>query len=111
VLAWRVISPSLEEELLYRGGIQSKLERAINPRASWFITGIFFGLAHIPTDFFGPIWFYYGQNIFTSTSFFFTQITFGWLIGIFFTRTRSLYPCIVGHYLFDFLPDIIAHLV
>ena len=111
VLAWRLISPSFEEELVYRGGIQSKLERAVTPRTAWFIAGLLFGLVHIPTDFFGPIWVYYGQNVITSLGFFVTQIAFGWLIGIFFTRSRSLYPCVIGHYLFDFLPNILTYLV
>lgn len=111
LLAWRLVSPSFEEELLYRGGIQTKLERALSPRAAWLIGGVLFGLVHIPTDFFGSIWVYYGRNVVTSLSFLLTQITFGWLTGIFFIRSRSLYPCVLGHYLFDFLPDILAYLV
>jgi len=110
-LVWRLVSPSFEEELIYRGGIQTKLERATSPRAAWFIGGVLFGLVHVPTDFFGFIWVYYGRSVINSLSFLFTQITFGWLIGIFFIKSRSLYPCVIGHYLFDFLPDILAHLV
>ncbi|MHA2426305.1 MAG: CPBP family intramembrane glutamic endopeptidase [Candidatus Thorarchaeota archaeon] len=96
------------EEFLYRGIIQSKLERALGQNKGWFYGGIVFGLAHIPANFFAPIWGTGTVDIVTGLLMLGVQIVNGWWFGITYTKTRSLIPGIIIHYLADFLLIYIA---
>ncbi|TXT61633.1 MAG: conserved membrane protein of unknown function [Promethearchaeota archaeon] len=107
-LLWGIVTPSLAEELVSRAGIQTKLERAYGIKVSWFFGGILFGLLHIPNDFFGFFWREYGENFIISLGLLLVQIGSGWMFAIVFTKTRSIFPCILAHYLVDFFPAILA---
>jgi membrane protease YdiL (CAAX protease family) len=91
------------EEFLYRGVIQSKLERAMGQTKGWFYGGIIFGLAHIPANFFAPLWIAGTVDMTAGLLLLGVQIANGWWYGITFTKTRSLMPSIITHYLADFL--------
>ena len=91
------------EEFLFRGVIQSKLERALGLHKGWFYGGIIFGLMHIPTNFFGPLWEAGDASILTGFFLLIGQIMNGWWFGITYTKTRSLIPCLILHYMADFL--------
>lgn len=96
------------EEFLFRGVIQSKLERALGQNKGWFYAGIVFGLIHIPTNFFGPLWEAGDASIIAGLLLLVGQIMNGWWYGIAYTKTRSLIPCIIMHYMADFLILILA---
>lgn len=107
LLLYYIYTPAFLEELVHRGVIQSKLERALGQQKAWFIAGILFGLMHIPTDFFGPIAASHG-DIMMSFLALAGQIAAGWFWGVLYIKTRNLVPCIASHYLIDFASGIIA---
>ena len=94
-------APAFSEEFIFRGIIQGKLERALGQNKAWFYSGILFGLAHIGANFFGPLWYSKGENIAGAFILLAQQIVFGWVYGIIYTKTRSLLPGMVGHYIQD----------
>ena len=96
------------EEFLFRGVIQTKLERALGLHKGWFYGGIVFGLIHIPTNFFGPLWEAGDASILTGFLLLIGQIMNGWWFGITYIKTRSLIPCLILHYMADFLILILA---
>lgn len=102
-----LLSPSFKEEWFYRSTLQSKLERALGQDKSWFLGGLLFGLAHIPTDFFGPLWIASGYNVTVAVFRLLGQCAFGWLWGILYMKSRSIFPAVIAHYFADFLPGLI----
>jgi membrane protease YdiL (CAAX protease family) len=92
------------EEFFHRGIIQSKLERAIGQKKAILIGGILFGMTHIAFDI--------NQLLDTGLIFVFLafvlQTMLGWLLGIIYMKTRSLWPGIACHYLVNWLPSILA---
>ncbi|MBA7470585.1 hypothetical protein ES707_05872 [subsurface metagenome] len=94
------------EEFFFRGIIQGKLERAIGQNKAWFYSGILFGLAHFFFNFFVT-----GLDLVPGLFMLAQQIIFGWIFGIIYMKTRSLWPSMVGHYLIDGrLASIIARI-
>ncbi|KPU63361.1 hypothetical protein EP1X_03205 [Thermococcus sp. EP1] len=100
------LSPSFKEEWFYRATLQSKLERALGQNKAWFFGGLLFGLAHIPTNFFGPLWEASGYSIAAALFRFLGQCAFGWLWGILYMKSRSIFPAVIAHYFADFLPGL-----
>jgi membrane protease YdiL (CAAX protease family) len=102
-----VYSNAFLEEFYFRGVIQSLLERAAGqPRAIWG-GGILFGLTHVVFDI---------QALLASGGALavlfavLLQTLAGWLFGIIFMKTRSLWPGMACHYLGNWLPSILAGL-
>jgi len=85
------------EEFLFRGVIQSKLERAWGQNKAWIWGGIIFGLMHIINDFALPLLLGVdvGSVIITGTLLLCIQIINGWFLGIIYIKTRNLLPCIL----------------
>lgn len=104
-----IITPAFAEEWLYRSVIQSKLERSLSQNKAWFISGILFGLSHIPTNFFGPLWVAGGRQISVAVVRLIGQCAFGWLWGILYMKCRSIFPGIAAHWLSDFLAGVLAY--
>jgi len=95
------------EEFLHRGIIQSKLERVFGQYKAIIFGGILFGLTHIAFDISmlldtGVIFVFFA---------FLLQTMLGWLLGIIYMKTRSLWPGIVCHYLVNWLPSILVGLL
>jgi membrane protease YdiL (CAAX protease family) len=93
------------EEFLYRGVIQSGLERAAGQTKAILWGGLLFGLTHIVFDF----------SMLMKTSgliyvilAFILQVMAGWLFGIIFMKTRSLWPGVACHYLVNWMPSILV---
>lgn len=107
LLLYYIYTPAFLEELVHRGIIQSKLERALGQQKAWFLGSILFGLIHIPTDFFGPIAASH-RDIMMSFLALAGQITAGWFWGVLYIKTRNLVPCIASHYLINFASGIIV---
>ncbi|WP_148883309.1 CPBP family glutamic-type intramembrane protease [Thermococcus aciditolerans] len=102
-----LLSPSFKEEWFYRATLQSKLERAMGQNRAWLLAGLLFALAHIPTTFFGPLWEASGHSISAAIFRFIGHCTFGWLWGILYMKSRSVFPATLGHYFADFLPALL----
>jgi len=97
-LFWRVI---------FSGVIQSKLERAVGQSKAVLWAGILFGLTHVVFDI--------SMLMETGVLFVFfavlLQTMAGWLLGIIYMKTRSLWPGMACHYLSNWLPSILAGLL
>jgi membrane protease YdiL (CAAX protease family) len=101
-------SPVFTEEILYRGVIQSKLERLVSQERAWVFSGILFGLSHIPNDFFGPFWVASGSDPLVATFRLTAQTATGFLLGLLYMKSRMLAAPILGHYLSNNLATVIS---
>lgn len=111
-IAIAVYQPAFIEEFFFRVILQGKLERALGQNRAWFYSGILFGLMHAPVDFFGPQFYAHGSSYLNACLLLLTQITFGWIYGIIYSKTRSILPGMLAHFMIDFrLGSILLHLV
>jgi membrane protease YdiL (CAAX protease family) len=93
------------EEFYHRGVIQTKLERVFGQGRAIFYGGILFGLTHVVFD----VHMLMGsQSILFVFLAFVMQVESGWLLGIVFMKTRSLWPGVACHYLANWLPAILV---
>jgi len=104
-----VFTPVFTEGWVYRSAVQQKLERALGQERAWLLGGLLYGLMHVPTDFFGTLWLVSGGDLGTALARLLVQCSLGWVWGILFIKSRSIYPVFVGHYLTNYLPGILAH--
>ncbi|MFC1787326.1 CPBP family intramembrane glutamic endopeptidase [Halobacteriota archaeon] len=96
--------PAFIEEFFFRGIIQGRLERVIGQNKAWIYGGILFGLVHVTTNYF-VVGFDLVPGIFQLIM----QILAGWIYGILYMKTRSLYPGMFAHFLTNgVLASIIA---
>jgi membrane protease YdiL (CAAX protease family) len=93
------------EELYHRGVIQSKLERVFGQGKAILFGGILFGLTHVVFDVTQLL---ETQGMVFVLFAFLLQVMSGWLLGIVFMKTRSLWPGVACHYLANWLPSILA---
>ena len=100
-LAFAVYQPAFTEEFLFRVILQGKLERALGQNKAWFYSGILFGLIHVPVDFFGPQWYSHGESFLAAFILLFGQITAGWIFGLIYSKTRSIFPGMLAHFMTD----------
>lgn len=107
-----VYQPAFIEEFFFRVILQGKLERALGQTSAWFYSGILFGLIHVPVDFYGPQFYANGSNYVNASFLLLSQIIAGWIFGIIYSKTRSILPGMLAHYLADFrLGSIILHVM
>jgi len=93
------------EEFFHRGVIQSLLERSIGQGKAILWGGVLFGLTHLAFDVSALM---ETNGIWAVFSALLLQTEAGWLFGIVFMKTRSLWPGIACHYLANWLPSILA---
>ncbi len=96
------LAAGLPEELLFRGLLLSRLE-VLTGRPAWalFLSGLVFGIAHIPIDLHGAGY----QHIETALESAFTyQMSVGLALGFAFQRSRNLWPLTIIHALIDAAP-------
>jgi membrane protease YdiL (CAAX protease family) len=92
------------EEFYHRGVIQSLLERALGQPKAIFWGGILFGLTHIALDMSALL---QTGGVIAVFSALMLQTMAGWMFGIIYMKTRSLWPGIACHYLANWLPSIL----
>jgi len=109
-LLWGMVTPAFLEEWLYREVLQTKLERSMGQNAAWILSGVLFGMSHLPTNYFGPLWEAGGREVTVAVARFIGQCAFGWLWGILFIKCRSIFPGIAPHWASDFLAGVLAYL-
>ena len=88
--------PAFIEEFFFRGIIQGRLERVIGQNKAWIYGGILFGLAHFIFNFVVS-----GLDLVSGIFLFIGQIIGGWIFGIIYMKTRSLWPGMIAHFLTD----------
>jgi membrane protease YdiL (CAAX protease family) len=91
-------TPVFKEELLFRGVLQTKLERVVTQERAWIISGVLFGLSHVPNDFFGFFWVADGGDPIIALGRLAQQTAKGLLYGLLFMKSRTLAAPIVAHY-------------
>jgi membrane protease YdiL (CAAX protease family) len=93
------------EELYHRGVIQSLLERAAGQHKAILWGGILFGLTHIALDMTALL---DSGGLMAVFSALLLQTMAGWMFGIIYMKTRSLWPGVLCHYLANWLPSILV---
>lgn len=101
LLAFAVYQPAFTEEFFFRVILQGKLERALGQKWAWFYSGILFGLMHVPVDFFGAQWYQVGESYPAAFVMLFSQIVAGWIFGLIYSKTRSIFPGMLAHFFAD----------
>lgn len=86
-----IIGP-LAEEALCRGIVLRAFLRRYSVAKAVFASALFFGILHV--------------NIWQSATAILTGIFFAWL----FVKTRSLWPCIIGHFFFNLMAILIINI-
>jgi len=102
-----IFTNSFTEEFYHRGVIQSLLERAIGQKGAILWGGILFGLTHVVFDITKLM---ETKGILSIAFALLLQTMAGWLFGIIYMKTRTLWPGIVFHYLVNWLPSILLRL-
>jgi membrane protease YdiL (CAAX protease family) len=105
-LAFALYSPVLEEEFLYRGVIQTKLERVVTQERAWIVSGVLFGLSHVPIDFYRV--FALGGDPIVAILQLAGQTATGLLLGLLFMKSRTLLAPILAHYLSNDLALVVV---
>ena len=100
-LAIAVYQPAFIEEFFFRVILQGKLERVVGPTRAWFWSGILFGLAHAPTVFFGPQFLALDESYINASFQLVTIIIAGWIFGLVYAKTRSIFPGMIAHFFTD----------
>lgn len=104
VLLLLVFTNSFVEEFFHRGVILGKLERLAGQRQAILWGGILFGLTHVAYDLSVLLT---SQGVIAVVFALLAQMLAGWILGIIYIKTRSLWPGIVCHYLGNWLPSIL----
>ncbi len=96
IILYSLYQPAFIEEFFFRGILQGKLERALGQKRAWIFSGILFGLTHFFINYYVS-----GLDLLPGLLMLAGQITFGWVYGIIYMKTRSLIPSMICHYLID----------
>jgi membrane protease YdiL (CAAX protease family) len=88
--------PAFIEEFFFRGIIQGNLERVLGQNKAWIYGGILFGLAHFLFNYFVS-----GLDLVSGIFMLIGQIIGGWIFGIIYMKTRSLWPGMFFHFITD----------
>ena len=99
-----IYNNAILEEFFYRGVLQAKLERGVGQMGAIVWGGILFGLKHLALDI---TTLFDSGGILAVFLALMLQTLSGWLLGIIYMKTRSLWPGIVSHYLGNWLPSIL----
>ena len=107
MLIFALWQPAFIEEFFFRGIIQGRLERVIGQNKAWIYGGILFGLVHVTTNYFVV-----GFDLVSGIIQLIMQIIAGWIFGILYMKTRSLWPGMFAHFLTNsVLASIIAMII
>jgi len=93
------------EEFLFRGIIQSKLERAFGQKKAIILQALLFMSVHIPVN---SSNFLLDGNLIKFFSAFGLQFLNGIIFGLIFLKTRNIWICVICHYLNNWLGAIIT---
>lgn len=109
-ISWFVLliyfySNAFLEEFLFRGIIQSKLERACGQNKAIIFQAFLFMLIHIPVN---SSHFYLDSNYTRFFSAFALQLINGIIFGLIFLKTRNIWIPVICHYLNNWLGAIMT---
>lgn len=86
--------PAFIEEFFFRGILQGNLEKAVGQNKAWIYAGLLFGLFHAPFNYIVM-----GMDFVPGLIRILGQTTSGWMFGILYMKTRSLWPGMIAHFL------------
>jgi len=109
-ISWHILlisfySNAFLEEFLFRGIIQSKLERAFGQKKALIFQAFLFMSIHIPVNSFN---FLLDGNFTRLFSAFGLQLINGIIFGLIFLKTRNIWISVICHYLNNWLGAIIT---
>jgi membrane protease YdiL (CAAX protease family) len=112
-LILKLYSPAFLEEVLARGIVQGKMERALGGHLKpILLTGVLFMLWHVPKFFLGGTGNLVSIDVLEALlDLVGVYLGGGILLGILYRKTRSLLPGIIVHYLYDFGPSIFSWII
>lgn len=93
MLIFALYQPAFIEEFFFRGVIQGNLERVLGQNKAWIYGGILFGLLHFMFNYFIA-----DLDLVSGIFRLGGQIIAGWMFGILYMKTRSLWPGMFVHY-------------
>ena len=93
------------EEFLFRGIIQTKLERALGQKKAIIYQGLLFMLFHIPVNIFE---FSLTGNVIRFISNFEFQLFNGVILGLIYMKTRNIWMSVTCHYLYNWFGAIVS---
>lgn len=96
LLTFALYQPAFIEEFFFRGVVQGSLERVLGQNRAWIYGGVLFGLAHFFVNYFVT-----GLDLVSGIFMLVGQTIAGWIFGIIYMKTRSLWPGMCMHYLTD----------
>jgi membrane protease YdiL (CAAX protease family) len=111
-LILKLYSPAFLEEVLARGIVQGKMERALGGHVKpILLTSVLFMLWHVPKFFLGGTGNLASIDVLVALLDLAGVYLGGVLLGILYRKTRSLLPGIIVHYLYDFGPSIFSWII
>jgi membrane protease YdiL (CAAX protease family) len=103
--------PAFTEELLFRGIIQGKFERAVGQGRALIYTALLFGSAHTVVNFFGAQWYAHGQSVGNALGLLVIQTLSGLIFGLIYMKSRSIFPSMAAHFFTDWRLGSIVRLL
>ena len=107
-LVMLIYNNAFMEEFFYRGVIQTRIERLLGQRWSVFLSGVIFASTHLLLD---VLILGRENNLGAVLYALLMQVLGGWLLGLIFIKTRTLWPGVVCHYLVNWVPSILYLIV
>lgn len=106
MIVFALWQPAFIEEFFFRGIIQGNLERILGQNKAWIMAGILFGLIHVPFNYLVA-----DMDLVSGIFQFLGQTIGGWIFGLLYMKTRSLYPGMLVHFITDSrLASIVARI-
>lgn len=97
-LPFMTLCVGISEEGLFRGYIQTHLEKLSNPKIAIFVQAVLFGSWHF-------VWNLYPFDPIGMIQYVTTTFLLGLLFGYFYSRTRNLVPVVLAHGLWNSIPQ------
>jgi membrane protease YdiL (CAAX protease family) len=96
MIVFAILQPAIFEEFLFRGVIQTRLQRVLGQNKALIGAAVLFGLAHFSVNIFMA-----DLDLLMSSLKMVKQAAFGCIFGIIYMKTGSLWPGIIAHFLAD----------
>ncbi|MFX0150635.1 MAG: lysostaphin resistance A-like protein [Candidatus Hodarchaeota archaeon] len=103
IILLMLYSNAFVEEFFGRAFIQLKLERIYGINHALIFQTIFFVLIHIPSNFYRYLQY---PDFLSLIIFFLFQTVHGFVYGVLYWKTRSIYPSVIVHYLTNWMGPI-----
>lgn len=96
MIVFAIFQPAIFEEFLFRGVIQTRLQRVLGQNKALIGAAVLFGLAHFSVNLF-----FTDLDFLTSCIKMVSQGIWGVIFGMIYMKTGSLWPGIIAHFVTD----------